>query len=79
MSEQPRPTDIEAPEIEPQDRFIAPQQPEDQAQRLDDVEPDPALEEGEDDPASEPGPEPAGDKVDRESEQSFPASDPPSY
>ena len=29
MTEQDRPSDIEAPEIEPQDRFISPDQPED--------------------------------------------------
>lgn len=82
MPDPDRPSDIEAPEIEPQDRFITPDQPEDDASRLASAEPDPALEEQPEDPPRAPaGPDPATDdeKRDQEVEQSFPASDPPAY
>ena len=77
MTEQDRPSDIEAPEIEPQDRFISPDQPEDDATRLTETEPDPALDEEPDDRERGSRRDEAEDRVDEESEQSFPASDPP--
>jgi hypothetical protein len=76
MSEPVRPTDVEAPEIAPQDRFIAPDQPEDPAARLDQVEPDEALDEQ---PSEGSGQATSTDRdeVDEEVAESFPASDPP--
>lgn len=77
MTDGPDPSDIEAPEIEPQDRFIAPDQPEDQGKRLEGTQPDPALEEKE--PESEREERAGEDRVDESGEESFPASDPPAY